>query len=812
MTNGKMKNQIEANEQQLERLLSEAAVVARNYSCAELRADHLLYVISGTEEGRRVIEGMGGNPRKIRRFLESTFEFNAGGANKATGRPEIGESLQAAIHAPVIEARAAGTPVTFRALLRQMLKLGDACHVTREALRSGGLLERDWRERDEDFRIPEEVEEQDEETRSEDASSNEHADGAGFGLDFNDVEKPEDISQETIPGRGDQHSVAGDADGTTPRAEEPAKPAQAGQPEAAEEICEHEKAALAALRDLTAAATAGQIDEVVGRDALIDRLIDTLCRRSKRNAILAGEPGVGKTAIAEGLALRMASGEVPLQIEGRPLLEVSLSDLVAGARFRGDFEARMGKLVEIARARRAILFIDEMHMLVGAGATGSKGGMDASNILKPALARGEISVVGATTPGEMREIRKDGALMRRFQVESVLEPSLEETREIIDQAVGSYVLHHEILFEDDMLDATVSLAEKYLPQKRFPDKAFDLIDTACVLARRAAASRVDMDHLRGAIHRLGGPRLGTPDPERVARVKDLEAALGAVIRGQDTAVAELARGARISLMGLQPGGTAGSYLFNGPTGTGKSAMAEAFARQLDLPLVRISMSEFIEKHSVSRLIGAPPGYIGYDEEGILTRAGEMYPEFVLLLDEIEKAHSDVFDILLQVLDTGVLRAGDGREISLAGAHVIMTANIGAAESEKNAIGFGRATDTDEVSDDAVKRMFRKEFLARIQKRVQFAKIGLEVLEKIAGLELAKEAARLADSAIDVTFDETVAVHLAAQAEKEPYAVRSLKLRIKDEVSDLLVDAILENGGAQRLRVGISEQELTVSAG
>jgi len=800
--NEKMKNQTEANEKQLERLLSEAAAVARNYRSAELRADHLLYVISGSEEGRRVIEGMGGRPRKIRRFLESTFEFNAGSVRSAPGRPEIGESLQATIHAPVVEARASGTPVTFRALLRQMLHLGDACHVTREALRSGGLLERDWRNRDEDFRIPEEVEQALEADDDTEASS----DDMQFGLDLSDLDDVEETACESVPSRPGQAGVPSERGASAHEADR----AQAAA-EKPVEICEHEKAAMAAMRDLTAAAQAGQIDDVVGREEIIERVVDTLCRRTKRNTILAGEPGVGKTAIAEGLALRMSSGEVPEQLASRPLLEVSLSDLVAGARFRGDFEARMGKLVEIARARRAVLFIDEMHMIVGAGATGAKGGMDASNILKPALARGEISVIGATTPGEMREIRKDGALMRRFQVEAVLEPSTAETREIIDQAVGSYVLHHEILFEDDMLDAVVALADRYLPQRRFPDKAFDLIDTACVIARRAAEPRVRIEHLRGAIHRLGGPRLGTPDPERVVRVKELEPRLNEIICGQEGAISELARGARISLMGLQPGGTAGSYLLNGPTGTGKSAMAEAFAAQLDLPLVRISMSEFIEKHSVSRLIGAPPGYVGYEEEGLLTRAGEMHPEFVLLLDEIEKAHPDIFDILLQVLDTGVLRAGDGREISLAGAHVIFTANIGAADAERNAIGFGRATDNEEIADDAVKRLFRKEFLARIQKRVQFARIGQDVLRRIATLELAKEAARLADSGIEVSFDESVAEDLAEKALNDAYAVRSLKLRIKDDVSDLLVEEILSSGGAGSLHVGLSDGKLKITS-
>lgn len=803
-----MKHQIEAQEQHLERLLGEASVCARNYRAFELRPEHLLFVISGTEEGRRVIESMGGHPRKVRRFLEQTFEFNAAQGRSDGGLPPISDALQAIVQPIVAAAREKQEPLTLRSLIRGMIRMGDSCQVTRQALRSGGLLEPRLERPDEDYRLDEEINEApdnlpDDILSAEDWPSEDEA--APFPPSNID---PDDDRQDDAG--FDSGSSTGAQGGTSNRQRAAAdnQAAHTAQPEEDE----HHKAVLAAIRNLSSMAERGKLDEVIGREDVIGRVADTLCRRSKANVILSGEPGVGKTAIAEGLAQFLASKDAPGQLRGRPVLEVMMSNLVAGTRFRGDFEARIKKLMEIARAERAILFIDEIHTIVGAGSTSGAGGLDASNILKPALARGGLSVVGATTPGEMRKIRKDGALMRRFQVEVVAEPDAAQTREIIDQAVGSYTLHHEVLLDDEVLDEVVSLADRYLPQRRFPDKAFDLIDTSCVIARRRGSGKASVDDIRAAIPRLGGPRLGMPDPARREAVRVMEESLKARVFGQDEAAAALARAARISLLGLQPGGTAGSYLFNGPSGVGKSEMAEAFAASLKLPLVRISMSEFIEKHSVARLIGAPPGYVGYDEEGLLVAAGDAHPEFVLLLDEIEKAHPDVFDIMLQVLDKGVLRAADGRMVSLAGAHVIMTANIGAAEGEKPAMGFGRQTDPVEVAEAAIKQLFRKEFRARIQKEIQFRPIGEEDLIEIAGLEFAKITRRLADAAIEVVIDPALAVRMARAAFSLPFAVRSLQAQIRDDLSDRIVEAVLEGGGASRVAVNISEGEIEVVPG
>ena len=804
-----MKHQIEAQEQHLERLLGEAAVCARTYRAFEMRPEHLLFVISGTEEGRRVIESMGGHPRKVRRFLEQTFEFNAAQGRTDGAIPPISEALQSIVQPVVAAAREKQEPLTLRSLVRGMIRMGDSCQVTRQALRSGGLIEPRTPRIDDDYRLEEEIDETPENLPGDPAdliSSDDwpqEDEAAPFPpSNIDPVEDGEDDNA-TASSTPDSRDQAADRHQATRQA------AQAGQASSQVEEDEHHKAVMGAIRNLTSLAERGKLDDVIGRDKIIGHVADTLCRRSKSNVILSGEPGVGKTAIAEGLAQFLSTKAAPAELRARPVLEVMMSNLVAGTRFRGDFEARISKLMEVARAERAILFIDEIHTIVGAGSTSGAGGLDASNILKPALARGGLSVVGATTPGEMRKIRKDGALMRRFQVEVVAEPDAAQTREIIDQAVGAYTVHHEVLLDDEVLDEVVSLADRYLPQRRFPDKAFDLIDTACVIARRRGEGKASIDDLRAAIPRLGGPRLGTPDADRMEAVRNMESRLKSRVFGQGDAAATLARAARISLLGLQPGGTAGSYLFNGPSGVGKSEMAVAFAEALKLPLVRISMSEFIEKHSVARLIGAPPGYVGYDEEGLLTAAGDTHPEFVLLLDEIEKAHPDVFDILLQVLDTGVLRAADGRMVSLAGAHVIMTANIGAAEGEKPAMGFGRQTDPEEAAEVAIKQLFRKEFRARIQKEIQFRPVDEDDLVEIAALEFAKLTRRLGDAALEVEIDGGLAERMAKSAASQPFAVRSLQAQIRDDLSDKIVEAVLQKGGASRVSVKISDGEIDV---
>jgi ATP-dependent Clp protease ATP-binding subunit ClpA len=771
----------------IETLVKTAAEVARSHKCDLVGAEHLLFVIAGTEDGRRAIEGQGGDPKKIRSFLEAVFDHNARDAKSDTVT-QISATLQHVIQRPVHSAQINQRLIRMRDIITEMKSLGKACMNTREALRAGGLLEKARPEK-EDYRLEEEVSDQ---TQGQD----------GHGS----AENRQDEASEHSDDQHDTHPS--DNELNDMRAEARPGPSQGAQ---AEEADEHLVAVRRAMRNLTELAAAGRLDDVIGRELEIERALETMQRRRKPNVILAGEPGVGKTAIAEGLALRLARQNVPEQLRGRPLYEVAISDLVAGARFRGDFEARMARLMTLAREERAILFMDEFHLISGAGSGAGRGGMDASNILKPALARGEMIVFGATTPGEMRQLRKDGALMRRFDVQFVDEPSPVLTRKIIDEAVGSYVLHHEIGFGDDMLDEVVALADRYLPARRFPDKAFDLIDTSLIIAKSRSASAVAIEDVRAAVTRLGGLRLAAPSEEERASLETLHERLSHRVFGQEKAVTALSRAVRATAFGLQPGGTAGAYLFNGPTGVGKTELARAFAQEMNLPLVRIDMSEFMEKHSVSGLVGAPPGYVGFEEDGRLIAAAESYPQMVLLLDEAEKAHPDVFNILLQMLDGGHLRSGDGRLVSFAGAHVILTANLGAADGEKASIGFGRQTDPEEAAQSAIKGAFRRELLARIRNQIQFSPIEGEVVTQIAQQELRKMALRLADNGVSVKYSDDLAEWLSAGEGPGGSASRGLQDKILSKVSDPLTDWMISNPGERAVKLSMADDEICIEA-
>lgn len=761
-----MSDPIEDRVRQIEALVGEAAAVAHRHKMRSVSASHLLYVIAGTEEGRRVIEEMGGNPRRIRTFLEQAFNHSAE-PGLSTGGTEIGKTIHRVTTSTIRRARENARPPQLRDILQEMTYLGEKCAITRQALIVGGVIETLPRRLDDDYMLEEERE--------------------AF-ADFRIEDEEEELTPfDEIPDDVDEDS---NAPGETeePEAVEAAGPAPAQGGEADE----HFRAVVQATRDLTQMARNGELDDVIGRDAEIERIIETITKKKKPNLIIAGEPGVGKTALAEGLAIHLASGKAPEGLSRRPMLEVALSDLVAGARFRGDFEARMQALASLARKRNAILFLDEVHLIVGAGAASGRGGMDAANILKPALARGDITVIGATTPGEMREIRRDGALMRRFDLMTVEEPDTGQVRRILDEAVGSYVLHHQVLVEDDMLDLVVDLADRYLPAGRFPDKAFNLVDTACVLARKRGAGRVCADDVRRAIERNGGIRLTSPDESIRERVSRLEETISRRVFGQPEAVEALGRAARAALLGMNQGGTAGAYLFNGPSGVGKTEMAYAFAEAMGYPLVRIDMSEFMEKHAVSGLIGAPPGYVGYDRDGILVEAADKHGDMVLLFDEAEKAHPEVYDILLQILDNGSLRSADGRMVSFARAHVILSANIGAAEAEKPALGFGRETNAAEATKDALGKTFRKEMLARIRNRIQFGMPAEEARAGIVRKELDLAQRRYADSGYKVTFDETLVSWILSRPDSDGFAGRGLQDRILEEILDPVVTAFLED--------------------
>lgn len=764
---------IEGKVRHIENLVGAASNVANIYKIRRVGSEHLLYVIAGTEEGRRVIEDVGGNPRRIRMFLEKAFAET--GEETMTGGVELTEDIKRVTMRPIRKARENARTPGLKDIFEEMLALGDKVAVLCQALIVGGVIES----------LPGRIEE-------------------------NFAFEEDDEDWEAFPGLGGDEIAAlgggADEDRASDHDSEVEPAPVEDTPET--ETCEHMRAVLQATRDLTALARRNALDDVIGREAEITRMIEILSKRKKCNIILSGEPGVGKTALAEGLAMSLVGRNAPDRLSGRPVLEVSLSDLVAGARFRGDFEARMQKLVDMAHRRRAILFLDEVHLMVGAGSVGGRGGMDAANILKPALARGDITVVGATTPSEMRDIRRDGALMRRFDMMTVSEPSVTKVRQIIDEAVGSYVAHHDILVEDDMLDLIVDLADRYLPAGKFPDKAFNVLDTSCVIAGQRGSDIVKSDDVRQAIERNGGTRLAAPDMETKNRVASLEAALSERVLGQPEAVKALARAARTAALGMSPGGTAGAYLFNGPTGVGKTEMARAFASAMNLPLVRIDMSEFMEKHSVSGLIGAPPGYVGHDRDGILIDAADRYSEMVLLFDEAEKAHPEVHDILLQVLDAGAVRSADGRIVSLAGAHVILSANIGARAAEKPAIGFGRENDELEIANEEIARVFRRELLGRIRSRVQFDRPDREACLGIVKKELDLASRRFADRGVTVVFEDGVAELLSGGSDLS-YGMREVQDRIVEKVHDPLTTFLLETGAPGARIVLSADQEVLI---
>lgn len=775
-----MQDPIEDRVRKIEALVGEAAAIAHRFSTRTVSAAHLLYAISGSEDGRRAIEDLGGNHRRIRSFLEGAFNSTAqpGGA---IGGTEIDETVHRVVHSLVEAARLNGRPPKLINLLREMTFLGDACMITRQAMITGGLIEAmpHRSDRADDLGAP---------PPDEFIISDSDDEMNPFGM--GDTEP--NLFGDKAP---EQEAVAG---------------AQTSPSTPAQEPDEHMKAVLAATRDLSQLAGSGGLDDVIGMEAEIVQVIDAISKKKKPNLLISGEPGVGKTALAEGLAAYLLTEEAPRYLRDRPVLEVALPDIVAGSRFRGDFEARMRALITMAKQRNAILFLDEVHLMIGAGSVSGRGGMDASNILKPALARGEITVIGATTPEEMRELRRDGALMRRFGLMSLKEPSPEKVRRILDEAVGGYVMHHRILVEDDMLDLVVSLCARYLPAQKFPDKAFDVVDQACVLAVRRNADRVEAEDVRRAVERSGSVRLSGPDVPARERLANLEAALAERVFGQPEAVTALARCARVSMLGLSQGGTAGAYLFNGPSGVGKTEMAYAFAAAMGYPLVRIDMSAFMERHSIARLIGAPPGYVGFDQEGELIKAADKHSDFVLLLDEAEKAHPEIYDILLQVLDYGVVRSGDGRAVSYARAHVILSANIGAAAAEKTAMGFGRTTDAEAEAKEAVGKMFRKEMLARIPNRIQFNATTRGVDVEIARKALQAATRRYADSGFEVCFDEGLIDWVLDRPQGDGVGGRAVQDVILRDIHDPIANAFLADPTRRKLRVGLQDGALCIA--
>lgn len=620
-------------------------------------------------------------------------------------------------------------------------------------------------------------------------------------------------------------------------------------------------------RDLTKAAKSGEIDPVIGREKEIERVIQILSRRTKNNPVLIGEPGVGKTAVAEGLALAIAHGEVPEILKDKKVVSLDLTGMIAGAKYRGDFEERIKSAIdEVKKSRDTILFIDELHTIVGAGA--AEGSADAANILKPSLARGDFQVIGATTLNEYRKyIEKDAALERRFQPVTVGEPTPEQAVEILKGLRDSYEAHHKVKITDDAIEAAVTLSSRYIADRYLPDKAIDLIDEGASKVRLASlTSPPNVKNLEYEIERLEKEKasaVNEQDFERAAKLRDeqkkiqmeldtakkdwqdkqksncgevtsediakivsdwtgipvvqltkeeserllnMEEELHSRVIGQEEAVSAIARAIRRGRVGLKdPKRPVGSFIFLGPTGVGKTELCKALAQTMfgdEGAMLRLDMSEYMEKHTVSKLIGSPPGYVGFEEGGQLTEKVRRKPYSVVLFDEIEKAHPDVFNMLLQILDDGRLTDSQGRTVDFKNTVIIMTSNVGARlitdAQQKNSLGFktdenpdGKENDVRELVLSELKNVFRPEFLNRVDDIIVFNKLSKDEIKQIARKMLETVEQRLADMDIKISFTDEAVSAIADAGFDENYGARPLRRAIQTKIEDKLSEQMLE---------------------
>ena len=568
--------------------------------------------------------------------------------------------------------------------------------------------------------------------------------------------------------------------------------------------------------DLNAHALAGKIDPLIGRELELERVIQTLCRRRKNNPLLVGEAGVGKTAIAEGLARRITENDVPEILKDAHVYSLDMGALLAGTKYRGDFEQRLkAVLKELADAKHAILFIDEIHTLIGAGSA-SGGTMDASNLLKPALSSGVLKCIGATTYQEYRGIfEKDHALSRRFQKVDVAEPSIEQTIEILKGLRARFETHHGIKYSAAALTSAAELSSRFITDRHLPDKAIDVIDEAGAAQRvlpkskqKKVVGKHEIEEIIAKIARIP-PRTVSSDDRNT--LKNLDRDLNATVFGQNKAIDTLARAIKMSRSGLgNPQKPIGSFLFSGPTGVGKTEVARQLAYSMGMPLHRFDMSEYMERHAVSRLIGAPPGYVGFDQGGLLTEAISKQPHCVLLLDEIEKAHPDIFNILLQVMDHGTLTDNNGRKADFRNVVIIMTTNAGAEGLSKTQIGFTKSSAVgDELAD--IKRMFTPEFRNRLDAIVSFAALDKEVILRVVDKFLMQLEEQLHEKKVEAVFTDQLKDFLAKTGFDPLMGARPMARLIQDTIRSALADELLfgrlANGGKVTVDVKDDKVEL-----
>jgi ATP-dependent Clp protease ATP-binding subunit ClpA len=570
--------------------------------------------------------------------------------------------------------------------------------------------------------------------------------------------------------------------------------------------------------NLMTKAAAGQIDPLIGRQLELDRMIQVLCRRRKNNPLLVGEPGVGKTALAEGLALRIHQGAVPEVLKTAKVYALDLGALVAGTRYRGDFEERVKQVVErLEKEANAILFIDEIHSLVGAGAA-SGGAMDAGNLLKPALASGTLRCIGSTTFNDVKQsFDRDRALSRRFQKIDVLEPSEAEALEILKGLRPHYEAHHGVSYSDGALEAAVSLSARHLKDLHLPDKAIDVLDEAGAAQKlQPPADRVttiDAPQIEQIVAKMARVPVQAVSSDDKRALQTLDGELQRVIFGQDGAIAEVASAIKLSRSGLRsPEKPIGNFLFTGPTGVGKTELARQLARILGIEFIRFDMSEYMEKHAVSRLIGAPPGYVGYEEGGLLIDAIRKAPHSVLLLDEIEKAHPDMFSILLQVMDHATLTDSHGRKADFRHVILIMTTNAGARDLSDRRLGFGE-TGKGGSSRGALERMFTPEFRNRLDATVNFNALGTPEIERVVDKQIDELRSMVAPKGVTIELDPAARAWLAAKGFDRAFGARPMARLIervvKKPLSEALLFGSLANGGTLRLVVQGDEIALTI---
>ncbi|MFZ3230296.1 MAG: AAA family ATPase [Pseudobdellovibrio sp.] len=568
----------------------------------------------------------------------------------------------------------------------------------------------------------------------------------------------------------------------------------------------------------------GKKDPLVGRADLLDKMIQTLGRRTKNNPLLIGDSGVGKTAIAEGLAEKIVSGDVPDFLKDKIIFSVDLGSILAGAKYRGDFESRLKNILkEVQERKNIILFIDEIHTLVGAGST-SGGSMDASNLLKPALTKGDLTCIGATTFQEYRQhFEKDKALNRRFQRCDVSEPTAADTLEILKGIKIKYEAYHNVSYSAETIKACVDLSVKYLTQSKLPDKAIDLLDEVGSYKKLKFPSSdhktisIEPADVMAVVSRLSGVPVNDMNQNDLKDLKDLDKKLKAVVFGQDEAINVLVRSIKFARSGLENKEKPwGSYLFAGPTGVGKTEVCKQLARLLGIHYHRFDMSEYMEKHAVSRLVGAPPGYVGFEQGGQLTEVVSKNPYSLILLDEIEKAHPDIYSILLQVMDGGRLTDGNGRTVDFKNTLVIMTSNAGAQDVAKGSIGLRGLTggDRSSVSQEAIKKTFAPEFLNRLDQVVYFNSLTQELIENVVQKFLADLCLSLAEKNIEMIYSNDVITYIAEVGFDPVYGARPISRKIDQLIKSQLVDEILfgklKNGGTVHISLATTATKKTLT--